>query len=117
MVNSDNGKILNELINSVATVYNWKNFYEPIIKEVVNIPDTIKILYTGRYDLWGTPVTITLEDGDMVIEYKNMKYPLYFISNTEFFLTEFYSVNRFIINSAGKITGFFIHGNTLVKKN
>jgi CubicO group peptidase (beta-lactamase class C family) len=29
MVNSDNGNILQEVINSVAAVYNWKDFFKP----------------------------------------------------------------------------------------
>jgi 3-hydroxy-3-methylglutaryl CoA synthase len=29
MVNSDNGNILQEVINSVAAVYHWKDFFKP----------------------------------------------------------------------------------------
>ena len=37
MVNSDNGAILQEVINSVATIYDWKGFYEPQTKTVVTL--------------------------------------------------------------------------------
>jgi hypothetical protein len=29
MVNSDNGAIMPEVVNSVAIVYGWKDFYKP----------------------------------------------------------------------------------------
>ncbi|HLO58919.1 MAG TPA: serine hydrolase [Bacteroidales bacterium] len=116
MLNSDNGNILNKIMNSVATVYDWKNFYNPVTKEVISLADSIKNTYTGRYELQGIPVTIAAEDGQMMLDYRNMKVQMFFVSPTEFFMTELQGNNRFIINSAGKVTGFFINGNTLVKK-
>jgi CubicO group peptidase (beta-lactamase class C family) len=32
MTNSDNGSILDEIVNSVAITYQWKNYYQPVIK-------------------------------------------------------------------------------------
>jgi CubicO group peptidase (beta-lactamase class C family) len=32
MTNSDNGSILDEIVNSVAVTYQWKNYYQPVIK-------------------------------------------------------------------------------------
>jgi CubicO group peptidase (beta-lactamase class C family) len=116
MVNSDNGNIINEVMNSVATVYNWKNFYQPVIKELILLEDSVKNMYTGRYDFSGTPVIITVENGLMMLDYMNMKTRMYFTSNNEFFMTELQGNNRFITNSAGKVTGFFINGNQIVKK-
>jgi CubicO group peptidase (beta-lactamase class C family) len=116
MVNSDNGNIINEVMTSVATVYNWKNFYQPVIKKEIVLEDSIKNMYKGRYDFSGTPVTITVENKIMMLDYMNMKNRMYFTSSNEFFMTELQGNNKFIINSAGKVTGFFINGNQIVKK-
>lgn len=116
MLNSDNGNILNEVMNSVATVYGWKGFYQPVMKEVITIPDSLINQYIGRYELSGTPVTITKEDGELILNYRNAKCRIYFSLDKEFFMTELQGINRFIVNSAGKVTGFFINGNTIVKR-
>jgi CubicO group peptidase (beta-lactamase class C family) len=41
MVNSNNGNILNEIVNSVASVYEWKNFYKPALKKTKPVADSI----------------------------------------------------------------------------
>ena len=38
-----------ELLHSVATVYNWKEFYNPIRKKLVHIPGTLLDKYVGEY--------------------------------------------------------------------
>jgi CubicO group peptidase (beta-lactamase class C family) len=49
MVNSDNGGILQEVINSVALAYGWKDFYKPATKKVVSLTaDQLKGL-EGKY--------------------------------------------------------------------
>jgi CubicO group peptidase (beta-lactamase class C family) len=49
MVNSDNGRILQEIVNSVAIVYKWKDFYKPAIKKVVQLtPQQLKA-FEGKY--------------------------------------------------------------------
>jgi CubicO group peptidase (beta-lactamase class C family) len=49
MVNSDNGAILPELINSVATVYNWKGFYEPQTKTIITLEPAQFQACEGKY--------------------------------------------------------------------
>ena len=36
-INSDNGQIMEEIANSVALTYGWKNFYAPPVKQLVTI--------------------------------------------------------------------------------
>jgi hypothetical protein len=38
-----------ELLHSVATVYEWKDFYNPIKKKLVHIPDKLLDKYVGDY--------------------------------------------------------------------
>jgi CubicO group peptidase (beta-lactamase class C family) len=66
MVNSDNGDILNEVINSVATVYGWKDFYKPVEKKIVNVQPELLKNYIGKYEL--SPqfaIDITLEGNQL----------------------------------------------------
>ncbi len=62
MVNSDNGGILQEVVNSVATVYDWKGFYEPEVKTVFPLQPAQLKAYEGRFKYRGAQqlyVTIT----------------------------------------------------------
>lgn len=50
MVNSDNGIITEEILNSVATVYGWKGFYNPIQRpKIITVPENILKAYVGEY--------------------------------------------------------------------
>lgn len=45
-----NGKpFIQELLNSVATTYGWKDFYNPIKKKLTSVPDTLLTKYIGDY--------------------------------------------------------------------
>ena len=116
MINSDNGTILDEVVNSVASVYNWKNFYNPVIKKVVPIPDTVLSSYVGKYELYGNPVFITMENNKMILNYSNISCNMYFTSDNDFFITEFKGENKFLRDSLNNVTGFSINENTIVKK-
>jgi CubicO group peptidase (beta-lactamase class C family) len=67
MANSDNGQIINEIINSVSTVYGWKGFYNPETRKIVNIPDTIAEKYTGTYSCSKPKMTITVKIKNKVL--------------------------------------------------
>ncbi|MBS1935471.1 MAG: beta-lactamase family protein, partial [Bacteroidetes bacterium] len=48
--NSDNGQaLINEIVNSVAIVYKWKGIYDPVVKKLVTVPDTLITKYVGDY--------------------------------------------------------------------
>ncbi|HEX9512270.1 MAG TPA: serine hydrolase domain-containing protein [Puia sp.] len=51
MVNSDNGHILQEIVNSVAIVYKWKDFYTPVIKKVIPLTTQQLKAFEGNYQL------------------------------------------------------------------
>ncbi len=51
MVNSNNGAIMQEIINSVAKVYQWTDFHKPIIKKIVAVPDEVSNSYVGKYEI------------------------------------------------------------------
>ena len=49
MINANDFSIINEVVNSVATVYNWKDFYQPVFKKLFIVsPDSLSN-YVGKY--------------------------------------------------------------------
>ena len=59
MTNSDNGSLIyEEIANSVATVYKWKDYYLPEIKKIVDIDTTLLNEYAGKYILDGNTAII-----------------------------------------------------------
>jgi hypothetical protein len=53
MVNSDNGAIMPEVVNSVATVYGWKDFYKPDYKTFQDMTPAQLQAYEGNYKYRG----------------------------------------------------------------
>ncbi|WP_353718343.1 serine hydrolase domain-containing protein [Dyadobacter sp. 676] len=49
MVNSDSYEIIYEIINGIASVYNWKGFYKPVVKKLASIPEDVLERYAGEY--------------------------------------------------------------------
>jgi len=50
LTNAENGQdLINEIINSVATVYQWKDFYSPLAVKAIQVPDTLLEKYAGDY--------------------------------------------------------------------
>ncbi len=46
---SNGQPFIQELVNSVATTYGWKDFYNPIKKKLTSVPDTLLAKYIGDY--------------------------------------------------------------------
>lgn len=86
--NSENGQpLMNEIINSVATAYNWKGFYNPTVKRLVKVPDALLDKYVGEYISENPPlkITITKKDGELELMAKQPE-RMYATSDTTFFL-------------------------------
>lgn len=105
MVNANNASILFEIFNSIATVYDWKNYYQPKRKKTVVLDDKILERYCGQYNL-------KLKDGDYIrvirkrgnhLEIVNGKDEtgerLYFSSETEAFLLSRKTNYQFILSN------------------
>lgn len=115
MVNSDNGAILEEIVNSVATVYNWQNFYHPVIKKEITPPlDTLQ-LYTGKYLLNSDTIPFVIQQNKLVLlPPGEAPITAHFTTNTEFFVFETRLPLKFIIEG-GKVTAFKL-GEMVAKK-
>ena len=116
MVNSDNGSILEEIANSVATVYEWKDYNKPVIKKVVKVADTLLDKYVGKYKFGEETVIIKKEGRDLFINaFGDLFWKAYFTSDTDFFVMEYKADMKFQISSEGRVTGFFMGGMAIRK--
>jgi len=113
MANTDNWSLLSEVINSLASVYNWKDFYTPKIKKVVTVNNEILKSYAGNYKLHRDTFNVTLEkEGLMIRLNSKTKYKIYFTSDTDFFMLEMAgSEVKFTKDKNNKINGFAIDDN------
>ena len=113
MANTDNWSLLSEVINSLASVYNWKDFYTPKIKKVVTVNNEILKSYTGNYKLHRDTLNVTLEkEGLMIRLNSKTKYKIYFTSDVDFFILEIAgSEVKFTKDKNNKINGFEINDN------
>lgn len=53
MINGENFGVIRELMNSVARVYDWKDFYTPSFRKLVSLSEVQMQQYTGEYRLGG----------------------------------------------------------------
>lgn len=61
MVNSNNTQILFEIVNAIATAYNWKEFYQPELKATVNVADSLLLSYDGEYIFKNIDITFLVK--------------------------------------------------------
>lgn len=106
-LNSDDGTIISEVINSVAKAYQWKHFYhEPLRKKSIKVADKVLKLYEGLYLYDQTWSAIGKKDNKYHF-YTNGRYVnMYFSTPTCFFNEEFPAVKTFLKDNKGKILGY-----------
>jgi CubicO group peptidase (beta-lactamase class C family) len=86
LTNSENGEMLiNEIVNSVAVVYNWKGFYNPVVKELVKVDDALIEQVIGNYSSGEAKFPITLDNGKLMMT-GNAPEQLFYVGNHTFFL-------------------------------
>lgn len=109
MINSDgnSGEIISEVINSVATVYKWEDFYEPKIvsKKPIEVADELLAASEGVYVFPGEYAVFLnkVDGGHYWTEGKDCK--AYFLSDKEFFNVEFPTTKELIKGDGGNVTG------------
>lgn len=116
MTNSDNGVLLEEIANSVAIVYNWKDYYLPETKQVVDVEEAVVTRYLGKYDAGGTTVSVNMgQNGLMVNVFGDIQWNLYFTSDKDFFIREYRGNLSFQTDENDKVIGINLNGR-LAKK-
>ena len=114
--NSDNNGILEEIANSVATVYQWKDYYIPDRKEVIHISPDILARYAGTYDFGGRTTKFkTSPEGLLVNIFGDIYFNVLFTSENEFFIREYRGYLKFLTDNENNVTGFFFNGMTAKK--
>ena len=89
MVNSDNGAILNEVVNSVASVYGWKDFYQPVVRTAIRLPGSLLKKYEGSYAAGNDTAIITAKaDGIYLSLNHQQSFHVFFSSDNNFFTRE-----------------------------
>ena len=117
MTNSDNGSLSSEVANSVATVYGWKEYYQPVLKTVIDVNEAVLERYVGKYEAGGDVFTIRREGTKLLISpYPDFWVNVYFTSDVDFFVREYEGDQKFVIDANGKVTGFSI-GGMLARKS
>ncbi|MGB4838219.1 MAG: serine hydrolase domain-containing protein [Saprospiraceae bacterium] len=106
-MNTDFGKLIPEVINSVAKAYNWKNFYrEPQRKTSIEMADKEIKAYEGIYlydDSWAA---IGKKDNEYHFFTDWTYAKMYFISPTGFFNEEFQANKNMIKDEKGNVVGY-----------
>jgi CubicO group peptidase (beta-lactamase class C family) len=89
MTNTLNPLMLDEIINSVASTYKWKNF-TPVVRKVISLPDSLIVEYIGNYQIETDTLTIEKKtDGIYINKLKgDSSWKMYFLDETNFFVLE-----------------------------
>src|SRR5688572_543495 len=107
MINGDNFAVISELLNSVATVYNWKGFYKPTFKRIVIVPKDTLTQYVGKFLLQKDTLTILFCGDDLCIQQNGEPkegYKMLFSDAGNFSIREVPGANFTMIkNAAGKV--------------
>jgi hypothetical protein len=116
MTNSDNGAILGEIVNSVATVYGWKDYYQPVIKNVVEVSESVLEKYVGKYEVEGNKIIIKKDGKDLLISaFGDQFWKVCFTSDSNFFIKQYKADFRFQTDARGRVTGFTADGMPVKK--
>jgi CubicO group peptidase (beta-lactamase class C family) len=106
-LNTDNGRILSEVINSVAQHYQWKNFYrEPKRVKSISVSDETLKTYEGLYLYDDTWAGIGKKDGEYHFFTSGTYAKMYFSTNTQFINEEFQAIKTMVMDANGQITGY-----------
>ena len=109
MVNSDNGAIIPEILNSVAIVYNWPEFTGQVTKRTVAVHIDTLAKYTGTYTLDRITLRIFKKDNSLYLaQDDSAPVKMYFTSQSDFFIKEVKAESSFVKNEQGIVDGILI---------
>ena len=111
MTNAQGGeRLAKELMQSIATEYNWPNFRG---KMMVELDPSVLEKYVGTYDLTPTSsLTLTVEGNQLFGAMNHQgKTPIFAESETHFFLKMADVEINFVKDDQGQVTGLVVHQN------
>lgn len=114
MINSSNGAIIDEIINNIARVYNWDNFYIPknnkVKTNIINLDEATINKYTGAYRNGYEIIKIVKNDN--ILWYQGFEgggenaWRINFTSKNDFFNRESKAEKSFYFDENGNVKGF-----------
>jgi CubicO group peptidase (beta-lactamase class C family) len=112
MINASDFSIINEVVNSVATVYNWKDFYKPVFKKLFVVsPDSLSN-YAGKFLLGKDTLAVSICGENLCIQQNGQPadgYRMMFTSGTEFTVKEVPDATLRFLYKEGKVDGLEIN--------
>jgi CubicO group peptidase (beta-lactamase class C family) len=116
LVNSDMFDFMTEVVNSVATVYKWKDYYPYVSKKIQTYPEDSLKRFAGKYifenDKSGPE--ITYQNGQLFLKdpHSPIRWKMYFTSPCEFFMLEAKWANQqFYFDDSNNARGLYIIGD------
>ena len=118
MINGDKYSIIPEVLNSVARVYGWKDFYKPVFKSVYYPPKDTLSKYTGNYLLFKDTISINFCGETLCVRQNGQPasgFKLIFTSSTEFSIPEIPNASIRMLFKEGKVSSFELtQGGTFI---
>jgi CubicO group peptidase (beta-lactamase class C family) len=113
MVNSDDSRIITDIISSVARVYDFKRLNRTSVRKIVAVADTVLQSYTGNYELEpGFILAVTREGNHLYGKAgKEAKLELFPESQNKFFLKVADIELEFIKDDKGEISHAIVYQN------
>ena len=107
MINGEDFSVVNELLNSVATVYKWEGFFKPEFRKTIYLPKDTLALYTGNFKMGKDTISL-LMCGDQLCIQQNRQpaagYKVYFTDKTHFSIREEAATSfTLLFNESGKL--------------
>jgi len=111
MVNSDNGNIMAELINSVAKVYDFKGLYRS--RTTIAVADSLLEKYTGQYAITPAFILVISKEGNQLFAQatNQPKFKIFAETPTKFNPGEFPARIEFIKDTNGRINSLILDQN------
>jgi CubicO group peptidase (beta-lactamase class C family) len=107
MTNTYNTAMFDEIINSVAKVYDWKNFYQPVVKNEISLPDSVLRTYTGKYKFRNDTLSVYLHSDGLYIDvHSDYLWKMHFTDSTHWFVAENRGDLNFVVDASKRVTGF-----------
>ncbi len=107
MINGENYSVINEVLNSVATVYNWNGFYKPEFRKDLVIHKDTLARYTGHFKMGKDTLSLVMCGEHLCIQQNRQPatgYRVYFSDNTHFSIREENaSTFTLLFNESGKL--------------
>lgn len=106
MVNSDNGAIIREIVNSIAKTYQFKGLYRSKTRKKIPVDVSSLQAYTGKYTLPNNfGINITRSGDSLFVQAVNQpKFQIFAEGPDKFFLTIVDAEIEFVKDASGKVS-------------